>query len=63
MCPERGWERVIVNNSCAKGLVEDPNEMKLVKAEIEKTKHAFPNVADLVRTEGFRRNAVLDSGA
>jgi predicted CoA-substrate-specific enzyme activase len=52
-----GWERVIVNNSCPKGLVEDLNEMKVIKAGIEKTKNAFPNVADLVRKEGFRRNA------
>jgi predicted CoA-substrate-specific enzyme activase len=52
---EANWERVIVNNSCPKGLVEDINEMKAIKAEIEKTKNAFPNVADLVRQEGFRR--------
>lgn len=50
-----GWERVIVNNSCPKGLVEDLNEMKVIKAEIERTKDAFPNVADLVRKEAFRR--------
>jgi hypothetical protein len=50
-----GWERVIVNNSCPKGLVEDLNEMKVIKAGIEKTKNAFPNIADLVRKEGFRR--------
>jgi predicted CoA-substrate-specific enzyme activase len=58
-----GWERVIVNNSCAKGLVENANEMKLVKAEMERIKHAFPNVAEMVRKEGFRHNAVLGSGA
>ncbi len=51
-----GWERVIVNNSCPKGLVEDLNEMKAIKAEIEKTKNAYPNVADMVRREAFRRN-------
>ncbi len=51
-----GRERVIVNNSCPKGLVEDVNEMKAIKAGIAKTKDAFPNVADLVRREGFRRN-------
>ncbi len=51
-----GWERVIVNNSCPKGLVEDVNELKVIKAGIERTKHAFPNVADMVRKEGFRRN-------
>jgi len=52
-----GWERVIVNNSCPKGLVEDLNEMKVIKAGIEKTKNAFPNIADMVRQEGFRRNS------
>jgi predicted CoA-substrate-specific enzyme activase len=51
-----GWERVIVNNSCPKGLVEDVNEMKAIKTGIEKTKGAYPNVADVVRKEGFRRN-------
>jgi predicted CoA-substrate-specific enzyme activase len=50
-----GWERVIVNNSCPKGLVEDVNEMRVIKAEIEKTKNAFPNVADMVRKDAFRR--------
>jgi predicted CoA-substrate-specific enzyme activase len=50
-----GWERVIVNNSCPKGLVEDLNEMKVIKAEIEKTKNDYPNVADMVRKEAFRR--------
>ena len=53
-----GWERVIVNNSCPKGLVEDLNEMKVIKAGIEKNKNAFPNIADMVRQEGFRRNTV-----
>jgi len=52
-----GWERVIVNNSCPKGLVEDVNEMKAIKAELERTKNAYPNIADLVRKEGFRRVA------
>ena len=50
-----GWERVIVNNSCPKGLVEDLNEMKVIKAGIEKTKNAYPNIADMVRKEAFRR--------
>jgi predicted CoA-substrate-specific enzyme activase len=54
---EKGWERVIVNNSCPKGLVEDLNEMKVIKTGMEKTKNAFPNVADLVRKEAFRRVA------
>lgn len=51
---EEGWERIIVNNSCPKGLVEDANEMRVIKAELEKTKAAFPNVGELVRLEGFR---------
>jgi hypothetical protein len=50
-----GWERVIVNNSCPKGLLEDLNEMKVTKAEMERTKNAYPNVADFVRQEAFRR--------
>jgi predicted CoA-substrate-specific enzyme activase len=50
-----GWERVIVNNSCPKGLVEDANEMRVIKAEMERTKNAFPNIADRVRKEAFRR--------
>ena len=45
---KEGWERVIVSNSCPKGLVEDLNEMKVIKIGMEKTKNAFPNVADLV---------------
>jgi predicted CoA-substrate-specific enzyme activase len=52
---DTGWERVIVNNSCPKGLVEDLNEMKIIKAGIERTKDAYPNVADMVRKEAFRR--------
>jgi predicted CoA-substrate-specific enzyme activase len=50
-----GWERVIVNNSCPKGLVEDISEMKVIKSEMERTRDAFPNVADLVRKEAFLR--------
>jgi hypothetical protein len=50
-----GWERVIVNNSCPKGLLEDANEMRVVKAEMERKKNAYPNVADRVRNEAFRR--------
>lgn len=49
-----GWERVIVNNSCPKGLVEDANEMRVIKAELEKTKSAFPNIGEYVRHEAFR---------
>jgi hypothetical protein len=50
-----GWERVIVNNSCPKGLVEDINEMKVIKSDMERTRDAYPNVADMVRKEAFLR--------
>lgn len=53
-----GWERVITNNSCPKGLVEDVNEMKAVKAEMEQTKRDFPNIGEMVRETAFRKVAV-----
>ena len=49
-----GWERVIVNNSCPKGLVEDVNELRVIKAAMERTRHAYPNLADVVRKQAFR---------
>jgi predicted CoA-substrate-specific enzyme activase len=51
-----GWERVISGNSCPKGLMEDVNEMRAVKAQLEKTKDAHPNIADLVREDAFRKS-------
>jgi len=53
-----GWARVITNNSCPKGLVEDVNEMRAVKAEMEHKKDAYPNVAEMVRKQAFRYSAV-----
>ncbi len=50
-----GWERVIVNNSCPKGLIEDASEVKVVKTEIERIKNEYPNIADSVRSEAFER--------
>src|SRR6267142_7214623 len=50
-----GWERVISGNSCPKGLVEDVNEMRVVKAKLEEVKREYPNVAEMVRKDGFRR--------
>jgi predicted CoA-substrate-specific enzyme activase len=52
---EAGWERVITGNSCPKGLVEDVNEMRMVKAGLEEAKRANPNVAEMVRAEAFRQ--------
>jgi predicted CoA-substrate-specific enzyme activase len=50
-----GWERVISGNSCPKGLVEDVNEMRAVKARLEEGKRAHPNVGELVRSQAFHR--------
>lgn len=50
----QGFERVISGNACPKGLVEDANELRAVKARIEELKHAYPNVAEMVRAEAFR---------
>jgi predicted CoA-substrate-specific enzyme activase len=50
-----GFERVISGNSCPKGLLEDAGEMRVVKVQLEKLKKAHPNVAELVREDGFRR--------
>ena len=51
---EPGWERVIAGNSCPKGLLEDANEMRVVKAGMEKTRHAHPNIGELVRDHAFK---------
>jgi predicted CoA-substrate-specific enzyme activase len=52
---EQGWQRVISGNSCPKGLIEDVNEMRTVKARLEEDKRARPNVGELVRNQAFRR--------
>ena len=51
---EQGWERVITNNSCPKGLVEDKTEMREIKAKMEKTKNDYPNIGEMVRKEAFK---------
>ena len=50
-----GWERVISGNSCPKGLLEDVNEMRVVKKNLETIKDAHPNTAEMVRETAFRR--------
>jgi CxxC motif-containing protein len=50
-----GWERVISGNSCPKGLLEDANEMRIVKKNMESARDAHPNTAELVRETAFRR--------
>jgi predicted CoA-substrate-specific enzyme activase len=49
-----GFERVISGNSCPKGLVEDVNELRVVKARIEEARRAYPNVGEMVRAGAFR---------
>lgn len=50
-----GWERVISGNSCPKGLLEDVNEMRVVKKNLENVRDAHPNTAEMVRESAFRR--------
>ena len=52
---DAGWERVISGNSCPKGLVEDVNEMRAVKAEMEEQRRAYPNIGEMVRDRAFGR--------
>ena len=49
-----GWERVISGNTCPKGLLEDINEMKVVKASLEEVRRAHPNIAEMVRDQAFK---------
>jgi predicted CoA-substrate-specific enzyme activase len=53
-----GWERVISGNSCPKGLLEDANEMRVVKKSMEAVKDANPNTAEMVRENAFRSAGV-----
>jgi hypothetical protein len=53
-----GWERVISGNSCPKGLLEDANEMRVVKKSMEAVKDANPNTAEMVRESAWRARAV-----
>ena len=59
----KGWERVISGNSCPKGLVEDVNELREVKSKLEEVKREYPNVAEMVRTDAFRRPRVESAAA
>ncbi len=54
-----GWERVISGNTCPKGLLEDVNEMRVVKKNLENTRNAHPNTAEVVRESAFRRTRLV----
>lgn len=60
---EEGWERVISGNSCPKGLIEDANELRAVKAKLEEEKRAHPNIAEMAREEAFRPLRVASQAA
>lgn len=51
---EKGWVRLIVNNACPKGLVEDEKELKAIKEKLERVRHEFPNIAYFVQKEAFK---------
>jgi predicted CoA-substrate-specific enzyme activase len=51
---DHGSERVISGNSCPKGLIEDVNEMRVIKARLEEEKSAYPNVGEVARATAFR---------
>ena len=53
-----GRERVISGNSCPKGLLEDANEMRVVKSRMEEVKRAYPNIGEMVREDAFRHTRV-----
>jgi len=56
---EAGWQRVISGNTCPKGLMEDANQMRVVKLELEQARHRHPNLAQMVRDDAFGR-AIID---
>jgi hypothetical protein len=51
----QGWARVICGNSCPRGLLEDLNEMRVAKKQMQEVKDAHPNIAALVRESAFGR--------
>ncbi len=53
---QEGWIRLIVNNACPKGLVEDANELKVIKERMERIKSTFPNISQFVKKEAFKRS-------
>jgi predicted CoA-substrate-specific enzyme activase len=51
---EKGWIRIIVGNSCPRGLVEDKEEVKIIQQELRRIQNEFPNISQLVKKEIFR---------
>ena len=49
-----GIKRLIVNNSCDKGLVEDVNAMREIKKGLDSVKENNPNMAEIAAKQAFR---------
>ena len=49
-----GIKRLIVNNSCDKGLVEDVNAMREIKKGLDSVKEANPNMAEIAAKVAFK---------
>src|SRR5262249_2751747 len=49
-----GNKRLIVNNSCDKGLVEDVNAMREIKKGMDSVKEANPNMAEIAEKQAFK---------
>ena len=51
-----GHKRLIVGNSCEKGLVEDVEDMRLIKKDLDAVKDANVNLVEMAAKEVFRSN-------
>src|SRR5215510_13417 len=49
-----GVKRLIVGNSCERGLVEDVNDMRVIKKGMDAAKDAYPNFAELAAKAVWR---------
>jgi predicted CoA-substrate-specific enzyme activase len=47
-------KRLIVNNSCERGLVEDVNAMKEIKKGMDSARQNFPNMAEIAAKAAFK---------
>src|SRR5579862_1215976 len=47
-------KRLIVNNSCDRGLVEDVNAMREIKKGMDSMRDAYPNMAEIAAKQAFR---------
>jgi len=56
--PLRMGERRLIIATCEKGTVEDTDDMKDIKAELDKKRDAYPNFVDLAAHEAFRIRTV-----